>query len=101
MRAFEDFTSSGGATEQARVWWLDGAPVQTTAHPDTPQVAPEPDLTGIGDAVAALGCRFVTTDLARRSDGAWRVIEVGDGQVSDFPQGTNVAPLITALTAAR
>ncbi|MQM25873.1 ATP-grasp domain-containing protein [Glycomyces albidus] len=100
VRAFEDFTSSGG-TEQARVWWLDGAPVQTTAHPDTPQVAPETDLTGIGDAVAALGCRFVTTDLAHRSDGAWRVIEVGDGQVSDFPQGTNVAPLITALTAAR
>jgi hypothetical protein len=50
--------------------------------------------------VAALGCRFVTTDLARRSDGVWRVIEVGDGQVSDFPAGADIGPLVKALTAA-
>ena len=28
---------------------------------------------------------FITVDLVRRSDGAWRVVEVGDGQVSDRP----------------
>nr|WP_232013753.1 ATP-grasp domain-containing protein [Glycomyces terrestris] len=101
LRAFEDFAAATGATRQARVWWLDGEPVQTTAHPDTPQVRVSPDLTGLDRAVAALGCRFVTTDLARRSDGVWRVIEVGDGQVSDFPSGTDIGPLIKALTAAR
>ncbi|PRY59992.1 ATP-grasp domain-containing protein [Glycomyces artemisiae] len=59
-----------------------------------------PDLAGLDRAVAALGCRFVTTDLARRSDGVWRVIEVGDGQVSDFPAGADIGPLVKALTAA-
>ncbi|MEU5874055.1 ATP-grasp domain-containing protein [Glycomyces sp. NPDC047369] len=101
LRAFEDFTAPSGTTEQARVWWLDGRPVQTTAHPDTPQVHVDPDLTGLDRSVSALGCRFITTDLARRSDGVWRVIEVGDGQVSDFPQGADIAPLIEALTSAR
>jgi len=100
LRAFEDFTDASGASRQARVWWLDGEPVQVTGHPDTPQVRVDPDLTGLDRAVAALGCRFITTDLARRSDGVWRVIEVGDGQVSDFPSGTDIGPLIKALTAA-
>jgi ATP-grasp domain, R2K clade family 3 len=31
------------------------------------------------------GLPFVTADLVKRSDGIWRVIEVGDGQVSDRP----------------
>nr|QZD57814.1 ATP-grasp domain-containing protein [Glycomyces sp. TRM65418] len=97
LRAFEDFTDAGGRTDQARVWWLDGVPVMTTAHPDTPGRLLDPDVTGVGDAVAALEARFVTTDLARRADGAWRVIEAGDGQVSDFPEGADVRPLIEAL----
>jgi hypothetical protein len=98
LRAFEDLTGPGGATRQARVWWLDGEPVLVTAHPDTPETIVEPDLAGLDAPVAALGCRFITTDLAQRSDGAWRVIEVGDGQVSDYPRGATVAPLIAGLT---
>jgi hypothetical protein len=97
LRAFEDFTDTEGDTDQARVWWLDGAPVMTTAHPDTPGRSIDPDLTGLGDAVAALGARFITTDLARRTDGVWRVIEAGDGQVSDFPADTDIGPLIEML----
>jgi len=31
---------------------------------------------------------FVTADLALRNDGVWRVIELGDGQVSDRPRTT-------------
>ncbi|THV26522.1 ATP-grasp domain-containing protein [Glycomyces paridis] len=95
LRAFEDFTGP-----EARVWWLDGAPAAVTAHPDTPGERVEPDLAGVGERVAALGCRFVTTDLVRRADGAWRVVEVGDGQVSDFPEDTEVRPLIEALSNA-
>ncbi|MDJ0344038.1 ATP-grasp domain-containing protein [Streptomyces sp. H10-C2] len=49
--------------------------------------------------MAALGCRFVTTDLALRTDGRWRVVEVGDGQVSDLPQGTDPAGLIRELSS--
>ncbi len=84
IRAFEDFRSTVG---EARLWWVDGSPVLSTAHPDTPLLRPEPDPVLLQPLVAALGCRFVTTDLALREDGVWRVVEVGDGQVSDLPQG--------------
>ena len=44
-----------------------------------------------------LGCRFVTTDLTQRTDGTWRVIEVGDGQVSDLPTSAEPAALLGPL----
>jgi hypothetical protein len=41
--------------------------------------------------VAALRLPFVTVDLALCADnGGWRVVEVGDGQVSDRP--TTISP---------
>ncbi|WP_414166777.1 ATP-grasp domain-containing protein [Streptoverticillium reticulum] len=96
LRAFERFADTG----EARVWWVDGVPVVTTAHPDTPDRLPGPELAGVAPLVAALDCRFVTTDLALREDGAWRVVEVGDGQVGDWPAGTAPEPLLRALAAA-
>lgn len=95
LRAFEPFVAGG----EARVWWLDGKPVLTTAHPDTPERVPTPELDAVGAAVQALGCPFVTTDMALREDGAWRVVEVGDGQVSGLPAGADATALFTALGA--
>jgi hypothetical protein len=102
VRAFESFTGPGPATRvaEARVWWLDGAPVIIGPHPDTPEEPVSPDLGGLAPLVAALGCRFITTDLAQRDDGVWRVVEVGDGQVSDRPVSVGATRLISALTAA-
>ncbi|WP_069884893.1 ATP-grasp domain-containing protein [Streptomyces luteocolor] len=87
VRAYEPFVAGG----EARVWWLDGEVLLVTAHPDTPERLPSPELDGVRAAVAALGCRFVTTDLALREDGRWRVVEVGDGQVSGLPRGARGA----------
>ncbi|GLZ77745.1 hypothetical protein Afil01_25520 [Actinorhabdospora filicis] len=92
VRDFEDLTGP-----ETRVWWLDGRPIAVTAHPDTPGSHARPPLDAVASAVAALPARFVTTDLARRADGEWRVIEVGDGQVSDFPSGTGIRDLLAAL----
>lgn len=68
-------------------------------HPDTPDQYPPDslDLTGLAPLVAALGLPFVTVDLAMRSDGVWRVVELGDGQVSDRPATTAPEELMTAL----
>lgn len=93
VRAFEEFTGQ----QEARVWWLDGEPVLVGPHPDTPEVCPEPRLDHIRPAVRRLDCRFVTTDVALRTDGVWRVIEVGDGQVSDLPRGGDSAALLRSL----
>jgi len=93
IRAYEQY--DGG---EARVWWVDGEPVLIGPHPDSPDVLPDPRLDAVRPVVRTLGCRFITTDLARRADGVrgpsgwrgvdageWRVVEVGDGQVSDLP----------------
>ncbi len=48
-------------------------------------------------AIAALGLPFVAVDLAMRGDGVWRVVELGDGQVSDRPTTTPADELIPAL----
>lgn len=80
VREYEPY--DGG---EARVWWVDGEPALIGPHPDDPDLDPEPELDAVAPAVRTLGCRFITTDLARRADGQWRVVEVGDGQVSDLP----------------
>ncbi|MBM9504331.1 ATP-grasp domain-containing protein [Actinacidiphila acididurans] len=99
LRAFEDFTG-----DEVRVWWIDGDPVLVTVHPDAGTGAgtaeasvPGPELDRLAPLVRALGCRFVTTDLALRSDGVRRVVEVGDGQVSDLPASANQRHLLEPL----
>ncbi|WP_067576812.1 ATP-grasp domain-containing protein [Nocardia terpenica] len=99
LRNFESFEPIG----EARIWWVDGRPVLIGPHPDTPDKHVRPDLSGLPERVRALGpgSRFVTTDIALRVDGVWRVVEVGDGQVSDLPAGADPRPLLEALIAAR
>jgi hypothetical protein len=93
LRRFESF-----AGPEARSWWVDGRCVLVTAHPDTPDDEP-PDVpvAKASAAVAELDCHFITVDWAQRTDGTWRVIEVGDGQVSDRPQTTAPETLLSAL----
>jgi len=100
IRAFEAFVSSGPDAGEARVWWLDGQPVLIGPHPDSPEVAPQPELAEIGPLVSALGCRFIITDIARHADGRWRVVEVGDGQVSDLPTTLPPSVIAQAMAAA-
>ncbi|MFF0455813.1 ATP-grasp domain-containing protein [Nocardia africana] len=94
LRRFEDL-----AAEEVRTWWVDGSCRLVGPHPDTPDrmPAPGPDLTAVEPLVRELGCRFVTVDFALRSDGVWRVLEVGDGQVSDRPATLAPQRLLTAL----
>lgn len=104
VRTFEQFMpDAAGQTQEARVWWIAGSAVLTTPHPDAPAGAtvevPTAVCDTVGASVRALGAPFVTTDLALRSDGVWRVIEVGDGQVSDFPAAEDPGELMQALAA--
>ncbi|GGN71885.1 hypothetical protein GCM10010112_39560 [Actinoplanes lobatus] len=97
VRRFESFTGA-----EVRTWWVDGSCRLVTAHPDTPGAPPPVDAEiGVAaSAVRSLGLPFVTADLVRRADGRWRIVEIGDGQVSDRPSGTPPEELIGALFAA-
>ncbi len=94
LRRFEHFVGA-----EVRTWWVDGVCRLVGAHPDTPDELPPqgPDLGPLATVVAALKLPFVTVDLAQRADGVWRVVELGDGQVSDRPTTVAPAALITAL----
>ncbi|MFC7241491.1 ATP-grasp domain-containing protein [Catellatospora aurea] len=98
VRRFERFAQQDGRTVESRVWWVHGEPVLTGPHPDTPELSGEPDLTPIAPLVAAFGHPFVTTDVALRDDGAWRVVELGDGQVSDLPTSVDPSAVLDHLT---
>lgn len=96
VRRFEEFTSA-----EVRTWWVAGTCALVTAHPDSSDVLPpgDLDLAPFTPLIASLGLPFVTVDLARRTDGVWRIIELGDGQVSDRPASTDPGSLITAVLA--
>ncbi|GAA0469703.1 ATP-grasp domain-containing protein [Actinoplanes capillaceus] len=97
VRRFESFTGA-----EVRTWWVDGSCRLVTAHPDTPEAPPPADVEigVVESAVRSLGLPFVTADLVRRADGRWRIVEIGDGQVSDRPSGTPPEELIEALFGA-
>jgi ATP-grasp domain, R2K clade family 3 len=93
LRRFEHFVSA-----EARTWWVGGTCQLTTPHPDTPdELPPEIDLTPFAPLIRSLALPFVTADLARRADGTWRVIGLGDGQVSDRPVTTDPGTFIGAV----
>lgn len=95
IRRFEEF-----AGPEVRTWWIKGRCALITPHPDDPgaEVPEDIDMQPFASAVSALGSPFLTVDIARRVDGVWRVIEVGDGQVSDRPSSTPPEDLFALLT---
>jgi hypothetical protein len=93
LRRFEEFTGA-----EARTWWVGGRCAQITPHPDTPDDLPTGiDLLEVEPLVATLALPFVTVDLVRRTDGAWRIVELGDGQVSDWPTSRDPADLMAKV----
>ncbi|WP_147139177.1 ATP-grasp domain-containing protein [Stackebrandtia albiflava] len=95
LRAWEPFRGA-----ESRVWWVDGVPVATGPHPDADGDPEPPALDALRELVPRLDCRFVTTDVVRHADGRTRLVELGDGQVSDHPRDRDPTPLLTALLAA-
>lgn len=45
--------------------------------------------------------RFFTMDVAKRPDGDWLVVELGDGQVAGLPEGSDAVSFYRALTTTR
>jgi hypothetical protein len=93
LRRFEAFAGA-----EVRTWWRDGVCRLVGAHPDTPDAAPpaDLDLAEVTPLVEALALPFVTVDLVRHEDGRWRVVELGDGQVSDRPASMPATELVSA-----
>jgi hypothetical protein len=94
VRRFENLAGA-----EVRTWWRDGECRLLTAHPDTPDQLPPGDLdvSPFAAAVRTVNSPFVTLDLVRNTDGNWRAIEIGDGQVSDRPTSISAPDFVTAV----
>lgn len=84
LREFENF-----GKPEVRTWWVNGELRLVTCHPDTPDDwvdrPYENYTTQFGKGVQSTRLPFVTLDIVRIKHGDLRVVELGDGQVSDRP----------------
>lgn len=108
FRVFEPFVAVGAhprsgtpLTKEYRIWWLDGRPIAVVPHWDEvvydggdPPVA---QFVGVARTVRS---RFFTMDVAERTDGAWRIVELGDGQVAWADDQVDLAAFYESLAGA-
>lgn len=85
-------------TEEYRIFWLDGEPVSWSPYWEGSGYGGEgPPINDFEAVAAAVRSRFFTMDVARRRDGGWMVVELGDGQVSGLPGGADPHRFYAAL----
>ena len=110
LREFEAFEplathsrSGMPLTREYRLFCLDGEPIVSAEYweegdyeqgDDGGAIPPLDDLRALAGLVPS---RFFTMDVARRIDGLWRVVELGDGQVAGLPERIDPAALYGAL----
>ncbi len=99
FRAFIDFEplsthikSGMPLTKEFRVFYLDGEPLSYIEYWDQGDYASLiPPLDQFNQLAKTIQSRFFTMDIAKRKDGDWMIVELGDGQVAGLPEKTNVS----------
>ena len=85
-------------TKEFRVFFLDGRPLLTAAYWEEGEYRDElPPSDLFLDVAARVESRFFTMDVARRTDGQWIIMELGDGQVSGLPERLEASRFYQAL----
>lgn len=93
LRRFESYLPN-----ESRTWWINGKCALVTAHPDHPHS--QPNMTVKDLPAIEHSSPFFTADFARDADtGEPRLIEIGDGQVSDRPSTTEPEEFILTIAA--
>lgn len=85
-------------TKEFRIFFLDGEPmysVECWEEGDYQKLIPP--IQYFSQLAKAVQSRFFTMDVAKRIDGDWMIIELGDGQVAGLPDNTDVMDFYQAL----
>ena len=93
LRAFEPFApltthSQSGMplTREYRLFFADGEVLSAAEYWEEGRYEGEPlPLEHFRRIARKIDSRFFTVDVAQRTDGVWRVMELGDGQVAGLP----------------
>jgi hypothetical protein len=82
---------------------LDGEIIQNTPYWEEGEYgstsADQLPLSDLREAARKVQSRFFTMDVARRVDGSWTIIELGDGQVAGLPARADALAFYQALAA--
>lgn len=88
-------------TKEFRLFVLDGVPIASAQYWEEGDYAQErPPVEHFASVAAHVRSRFFTMDVARRTDGTWIVMELGDGQVSGVPERLPAEQFYRALARA-
>lgn len=83
-----------------RAFVLDGEPICVAPYWEQGDYTGDgPPLDTFRETMRTVRSRFYTMDLARRRDGGWLILELGDGQVAGLPERADVAAFYSALLA--
>lgn len=85
-------------TREYRVFVLDGQPVfHTNYWSEGDYSEAPPTLGGFTAIMEAINSRFYTMDIAKRINGEWMIVELGDGQVAGLPDHVDVSAFYQAV----
>ena len=88
-------------TLEYRLFFLYGRLVYWTHYWDEGDYGDyRPPVERFQDVAARIRSRFFTMDVARRTDGEWMIVELGDGQVAGLPDKADVRSFFSALRNA-
>jgi hypothetical protein len=86
-------------TEEYRIFWMDAQPVFCSPYWEGGKYCKiYPPLELFAEIAAAVRSRFFTMDVARRVDGNWMIVELGDGQVLGLPSEEDAGPYYELFT---
>jgi hypothetical protein len=85
-------------TKEFRLFFLDGKPIFWIPYWDEGNYGElTPPVERFAPVAQDLRSRFFTMDVAKRRDGDWLIVELGDGQVAGLPENADVDGFYTAL----
>ena len=86
-------------TKEFRLFFLDGKPIFWTEYWEEGDYAGmAPPVDQFAAVAAAVKSRFFTMDIAKRRDGDWMIVELGDAQVAGLPENAEVDGFYRAIS---
>jgi hypothetical protein len=87
-------------TKEFRLFFLDGELIYCVPYWEEGDYAGQtPDVDRFLSVARKVQSRFFTMDIAERRDGAWLIVELGDGQVAGLPDNAGPTEFYRALKA--
>lgn len=85
-------------TKEFRLFFLDGKPVFWTNYWEQGDYEGlTPPVDQFLDVAGQVESRFFTMDVAKRKNGEWMIVELGDGQVAGLPDNADVQQFYRSL----